>query len=112
MSSNAKPAHGKRERKLYRREWEQTDNPIVNEARQQTLALQRLQTWMRLAYAGIAAGALLAYWGFTQGSNVALAVVGVIVAVLFFAIAMVFRIGISHGRKNVNAMLEHLEASQ
>lgn len=112
MPTNAKPAHGKRERKLYRKEWEETDNPLVNEARQQTLALQRLQTWMRLAYAGIAAGALLAYWGFTQGNNVVAGVVGVIVAVIFFVIAMVFRIGIRNGRKNVNAMLEHLEASQ
>ena len=45
--------NGQKERKLYRREWAETNNPLVNEARAQTLALQRLQVWLRLAYAAL-----------------------------------------------------------
>ncbi len=99
-------------RKLYRRKWAPTDNPVVIEARQQTLALQRLQVWLRLAYAFISIGVLLAYWGFAQGGGLVASISGVLIAVVSFVIAMVFRVGIDHGRKNVNAMLEELESNK
>ena len=91
---------------IYRRAWEASDDPLVNEAREQTLALQRLQLWLRLGYSALAIGVLLAYWGFTEGSNVVLGVIGVVLGVLAF---VVLRTGISHGRANVNAMLDELE---
>ena len=54
---------------LYRREWQQTDNPLVNEARAQTLAIQRLQLWLRLAYSVLALAVLLGYWGFAENGG-------------------------------------------
>ena len=94
---------------IYRRAWEASDDPLVNEAREQTLALQRLQLWLRLGYSALAIGVLLAYWGFTEGSNVVLGVIGVVLGVLAFVCVVVLRTGISHGRANVNAMLDELE---
>jgi hypothetical protein len=96
-------------RKLYRRKWEETDNPLVKEARAQTLALQRLQVWLRLAYAFLAGGVLLGYWGFAEGGGLWAKILGIVIAVLSFAVVMVLRTGIDHGRRNVNAMLDELE---
>jgi len=97
------------ERKLYRREWRETDDPLVAEARAQTLALQRLQIWLRLAYSVLAAAALLGYWGFAAGGGTVPGVIGIVLGVLAFGCVMVLRTGISHGRSNVNAMLDALE---
>ena len=101
---------GQKERKLYRREWTETDNPLVNEARAQTLAIQRIQVWLRLAYALLAMAVLLSYWGFAEAKNTVIGVIGVVLALLVFAVVVVLRVGIDHGRKNVNAMIEHMEA--
>jgi hypothetical protein len=94
---------------LYRRAWKQTDDPLVAEARAQTLAIQRLQIWLRLAYSGLALGVLLGYWGFSEGAGMVPGVAGVILGVLSLACALVLRTGISHGRANVEAMLAVLE---
>ena len=96
-------------RKLYRRKWEETDNPLVKEARAQTLALQRLQVWLRLAYAFLAGGVLLGYWGFAEGGGLWAKILGIVIAVLSFAVVVILRTGIDHGRRNVNAMLDELE---
>lgn len=106
--------HGRtdKEQKLYRREWVETDNPLVNEARAQTLALQRLQVWLRLGYAILSAAVLLAYWGFAENGGMVAGVVGVILGILTFVVVMILRMGIGNGRRNVNAMLEELEASK
>lgn len=101
----------RKERKLYRREWADTDNPLVAEARAQTLALQRLQIWLRLGYAALAMAVLLAYWGFAENGGLVAGIAGCVLGVLAFAVVMVLRIGIDHGRKNVNAMLEEMESS-
>ncbi len=95
---------------LYRRAWSETDNPLVAEARAQTLALQRLQTWLRLAYAILAMGALLGYWGLYEGHSTAVGVVGIVLGAVTLAFVMVLRRGIAHGRQNVNAMLDVLQA--
>ena len=97
-------------RKLYRREWEETNNPLVNEARAQTLAIQRLQVWLRLAYAVLAVAVLLAYWGFAENGGLVAGVCGVVLGVLTFAVVVILRIGIDHGRRNVNAMLDEMQA--
>ena len=102
--------NGQKERKLYRREWAETNNPLVNEARAQTLALQRLQVWLRLAYATLALAALLGYWGFAENGGLVPGIVGIVLGVISLGVVIVLRVGISHGRKNVNAMLKELEA--
>lgn len=96
---------------LYRRKWTETDDPLVKEARAQTLAIQRLQVWLRLAYALLAIAVLISYWGFAEADNIVVGVIGVILAVLIFAVVIVLRVGIDHGRKNVNAMLDHMKAN-
>lgn len=98
------------EEKIHRRKWAETDNPLVIEARAQTLALQRLQVWLRLGYAVLAAGVLLAIWGFVEGGGIVAGVVGAVLSALTLAFVIVLRVGISHGRQNVNAMLEDIGA--
>ena len=97
---------------LYRRAWSQTDNPLVAEARAQTLAIQRLQLWLRLAYSVLALAALLGYWGFAEGGGMVAGVGGAVLGVLALACVLVLRTGIANGRRNVNAMLEALEGAQ
>ena len=97
------------ERVLYRHAWQETDNPLVAEARAPTLALQRLQTWLRLAYSALALGVLLGYWGFAQDGGRVAGVAGVVVGVLALVCVLVLRRGIDHGRRNVSAMLDALE---
>jgi quinol-cytochrome oxidoreductase complex cytochrome b subunit len=96
--------------KLYRRKWAETDNALVNEARAQTLAIQRLQVWLRLAYAILAVAALLGYWGFTTPNGLVAGIIGAVLGVCAFIVVAVLRTGISNGRKNVNAMLEELQS--
>ena len=97
---------------LYRRAWSQTDNPIVIEARAQTLAIQRLQLWLRLAYSVLALAALLGYWGFAEGGGLVAGVIGVVLGALALVCVLVLRTGITNGRRNVNAMLETLESTR
>lgn len=94
---------------LYRRAWTETDDPLVAEARAQTLAIQRLETWLHLAYSALALAALLGYWGFAEGGGLVPGVVGVVIGVLALACVLVLRTGIANGRANVNAMLSELE---
>lgn len=94
---------------LYRREWQQTDNPLVNEARAQTLAIQRLQLWLRLAYSVLALAVLLGYWGFAENGELVAGIAGIVIGVLALVCVVVLRVGIGNGRKNVNAMLEALK---
>ena len=94
---------------LYRRAWQQTDDPLVAEARAQTLALQKLQLWLRLAYSALALAVLLAVWGIGEGGGTVAAVCGVLLSLVALGCVLVLRTGIDHGRKNVNAMLATLE---
>lgn len=109
MAAATKPT---KERKVYRHKWVDTDNPLVNEARAQTLAIQRLQVWLRLGYAVLAAAFLLGYWGFAEGGGMVAGVLGIVFGVLAFIVVAVLRVGISNGRKNVNAMLEAMQATK
>ena len=97
---------------LYRRAWSQTDNPLVIEARAQTLAIQRLQLWLRLAYSVLALAALLGYWGFAEGGGLVAGVIGAVLGALALVCVLVLRTGITNGRRNVNAMLETLESTR
>jgi len=94
---------------LYRRAWKETNDPLVAEARAQTLALQKLQIWLRLAYSVLALATLLGYWGFVEGGGTAVGVLGTILGVLALGAVFVLRTGIRNGRNNVNAMLDELE---
>ena len=97
---------------LYRRAWKETDNPLVVEARAQTLAIQKLQLWLRLAYSVLALAVLLGYWGFQEGGGLVAGIAGVVIGVLALVCVLVLRTGINNGRKNVNAMLESLQPNK
>ena len=94
---------------LYRRAWTKTDDSLVLEARAQTLAIQRIQIWLRLAYSVLALAVLIGYWGFAEGGGMVPGVIGVLMAVVALACVFVLRTGIAHGRANVQAMLAELE---
>ena len=112
MGRRTTPQGTTRKPSLYRHAWTQTDNPLVAEARAQTLALQRLQLWLRLAYSVLALAALLGYWGFAEGGGLVAGVAGAIVGVAALCCVLVLRTGIAHGRTNVQAMLATLEQRQ
>ena len=94
---------------LYRRAWSETADPLVAEARAQTLAIQRLQIWLRLAYSVLALAVLAGYWGFAEGGGTIPGVLGVVTGTVALVIVMVLRTGIGRGRENVQAMLAELE---
>jgi len=95
--------------KLYRRAWSETSDPLVAEARAQTLAIQRLQIWLRLAYSILALAVLAGYWGFAENGGTVPGVIGVLVGIVALAVVLVLRTGIGRGRENVQAMLAELE---
>lgn len=106
--------HGRSQRdnggpSLYRRAWHQTNDPLVAEARAQTLAIQRLQIWLRLAYSVLALAVLAGYWGFVEDGGTVAGILGALVGTVALVIVMVLRTGIAHGRENVQAMLSELE---
>lgn len=78
---------------------------LVSEARAQTDAIQRLETWARLFYGLLALGVILGLWHFTYGGPFEAGVAGIVVAVLAGAISAVFHVGIAHAKKNVAALL-------
>jgi hypothetical protein len=94
---------------LYRRAWTESNDPVVTEARAQTLAIQRLEVWLRLVYSALAFAVLLGYWGYAEGGGRAPLVAGIVLGVVAFGCVIVLRTGISHGRANVQAMLAELE---
>ena len=96
---------------LYRHAWQETNNPLVVEARAQTLAIQKLQLWLRLAYSVLALAVLLGYWGFVEHGGLVAGVAGVVMGIIALACVLVLRLGIGNGRKNVNAMLEALQSN-
>lgn len=97
---------------LHRQPWSETSNPLVVEARSQTLAIQQLQLWLRLAYSALALSVLLGYWGLSDNRHVVLGVIGVVLSVIALAVVVVLRTGIRNGRANVEAMLKVLENSR
>lgn len=78
---------------------------LVSEAKAQTDAIQRLETWARLFYGLLALGIILGLWHFTYGGPDEAGIVGIILAILSGALAAVFHVGISRAKKNVAAIL-------
>lgn len=78
---------------------------LVSEARAQTDAIQRLETWARLFYGLLALGIILGLWHFAYSGPAEAGMAGVILAILAGALAAVFHVGISHAKKNVAALL-------
>ena len=85
------------------------DNPLVVEARMQSKALGTLAVYRRLAYSVVAIGALLIYWSvYADGGTVQL-VIGILLLVVAVPCAALLHIGISHGKANVQKIIDALQ---
>lgn len=83
---------------------------LMEEARLQTAALQRLARWTGLCAAVSASGIVLLYYMITgQELKIWLGVAGVLVLVLGAASAFTLLIGIRNGRNNVKKILRAIE---
>lgn len=83
-----------------------TREQLIEEARKETLAIQRLMIWQRLGYSAVALGFLLGWWGFYGSGPFAVGVIGVILLILGIGVSVILYTGIAHGRKNVRALME------
>lgn len=78
---------------------------LIEEARLQTGAIQRLKVWMRLAYSLVAVGFILGLWGSQQGSTPAI-VAGVACLVVGTPFSIVLKVGVTRATRNVERILE------
>ena len=89
--------------------WTRSD--ALREAQLQTVAIQRLTVWLRLAYSLVAIGFLLGYGGFFGGYGTGLGVAGVILLVLGAAASVVLKVGTTNAKKNVEKILAEAETT-
>ena len=90
-------------------QWTRSD--ALREAQLQTVAIQRLTVWLRLAYSLVAVGFLLGYGGFFGGYGTGLGVAGVILLVIGAAASIVLKVGTTNARKNVEKILAEAETT-
>lgn len=82
--------------------WSRQD--IMKEARMQSAAIARLDTWKRLAYSLAGIGVILVVWGYGASVTAGL-VAGVICLVLGIPASAVLTVGVNHAKVNVKNML-------
>ena len=90
-------------------QWTRSD--ALREAQLQTIAIQRLTVWLRLAYSLVAVGFLLGYGGFFGGYGTGLGVAGVILLVIGAAASIVLKVGTTNAKKNVEKILAEAETT-
>lgn len=78
---------------------------LIAESKLQTDAIQRLSVWLRLAYSLLAAGFLLAWWGFYSGGGTVAGVAGVVLLVVGGVSSIVLKVGTDHAKTNVRHMM-------
>ncbi len=84
--------------------------PLLREAELQTQAIMRLEAWKRLAYSGLAVGAILVGWGFYGTGGRQAGIAGVLLIALSIPAAVVLFLGIRNAKRNVDRMIEAYEA--
>ena len=89
--------------KLDTSQWTKSD--MVREARLQTDMIQRLRTWLRLAYSLVAAGFIIGLWASQAGSLAGMIGAGVCI-VLGAPAAVVLKVGVTRAKRNVGSILE------
>ncbi len=90
-------------------QWTRSD--ALREARLQTVAIQRLTVWLRLAYSLVAVGFLLGYGGFFGGYGTGFGVAGVVLLVIGAAASIVLKVGTTNAKKNVEKILAEAETT-
>ncbi len=83
---------------------------LLREAELQTQAIMRLETWKRLAYSGLAVGAILVGWGFYGAGDRRAGVAGIALLVLSVPASVVLHLGIRNAKRNVDRMIEAYES--
>lgn len=84
-----------------------TPEQLLEEARQQQAALERLGGWQRNAMLASSCGAALAWWGLSGGgSRMLFGIAGVLLALTGILCAAVVGLGIRNGRRNVEQLLQ------
>lgn len=85
---------------------------LSNEAKMQMAALKKINCWKVMALAISAVGVALAYAGLAGAErNLLLGIPGIAVIITGAACAVVLNLGLKNGRRNVEKMLDVLEAS-
>lgn len=90
-------------------QWTRAD--ALREARLQTVAIQRLTVWLRLAYSLVAIGFLLGYGGFFGGYGTGLGIAGIVLLLLGGAASVVLKVGTTNAKKNVEKILAEVETT-
>ncbi len=80
-------------------------DPLLQEADAQTRAIMRAETYKRIAYSGIAIGAILIGWGFFGGGTRAWGITGIVVLVISIPMSIFLYLGVRNGKKNVDRIL-------
>ncbi|WP_432631077.1 hypothetical protein [Brotaphodocola sp.] len=84
----------------------QEQKMLIKEAQMQVDALRRLGNWQRGCLSIAVIGVILAVNGFYMNAGTLRGVFGIILAVLFSAMALVIWTGRKNGKKNVKKILE------
>jgi len=79
---------------------------LIQEAKMQTKALQRIGVWRRAAWSVMVVGILLAYTGFLPEIHILKGIFGIVTAILGGSAALLIHIGYQNGKKNVEHILE------
>lgn len=90
-------------------QWTRSD--ALREARLQTVAIQRLTVWLRLAYSLVAVGFLLGYGGLFGGYGTGFGAAGVVLLVIGAAASIVLKVGTTNAKKNVEKILAEAETT-
>lgn len=86
---------------------------LIKEAQMQSEALTRIAHWRTAAMFLAALGVVFAWLGFSRSSvHVIAGVLGVLMTVISFLLAVVFNIGIRNGNRNVQKILDAAEKEQ
>lgn len=84
---------------------------LLEEARLQKNALERLGTWQRNAMLASSCGVALAWWGLTgSGMQFLFGIVGTLLTLLGILCAAILGLGIRNGNHNVEKLLQAAEA--
>lgn len=90
-----------------------TKQELLEEAKKQSEALERIGRWRTYAMVLSAIGVAVAYMGFTGNQHrIAIGVTGIVLIVIGVAFAVICNLGIRTGRDNVEKILNAAEKGQ
>lgn len=83
---------------------------LIVEAKMQTKALRKINGWKKLAIIVSTIGVAIAYAGFsTDPSRLFLGILGIFLALIGAAAAVIINLGLRNGRRNVEKIINVIE---